>query len=54
MENLLERDAGRQRRGNGGAPVTAFVRLSPREREVLQLMAEGRSTKEIATDLASA
>jgi DNA-binding NarL/FixJ family response regulator len=31
--------------------VTAFVRLSPREREVLQLMAEGRATKEIAADL---
>jgi RNA polymerase sigma factor (sigma-70 family) len=29
----------------------AFSRLSPREREVLQLMAEGRSTKEIARDL---
>jgi RNA polymerase sigma factor (sigma-70 family) len=31
--------------------ATAFVRLSPREREVLQLMAEGRSTKEIAGQL---
>jgi RNA polymerase sigma factor (sigma-70 family) len=27
---------------------SAFARLSPREREVLQLLAEGRSTKEIA------
>jgi RNA polymerase sigma factor (sigma-70 family) len=28
--------------------TTAFTQLSPRERETLQLIAEGRSTKEIA------
>lgn len=30
---------------------SAFARLSPREREVLQLLAEGRSTRQIAEDL---
>lgn len=30
---------------------SAFSRLSPREREVLQLLAEGKSTKEMADDL---
>ncbi len=33
------------------AEGSAFARLSPREREVLQLLAEGRSTRQIAEDL---
>ncbi len=39
--------------GQARAPeASAFQRLSPREREVLQLLAEGRATKEIAGELA--
>jgi DNA-binding NarL/FixJ family response regulator len=35
----------------GGEPETATDRLSSREREILQLIAEGLSTKEVATSL---
>jgi len=35
----------------GGAPVSAYVVLTAREREVLQLMAEGKSTLQIASSL---
>lgn len=35
----------------GGRSADPLVGLSPRQREVLQLIAEGRSTKEIAFDL---
>jgi DNA-binding NarL/FixJ family response regulator len=35
----------------GDQPHSAFERLSPREREVLQLIAEGKATKEVAAML---
>jgi DNA-binding NarL/FixJ family response regulator len=38
-------------RGGAAGPKSVFEKLSGREREILQLMAEGRATKQIATDL---
>ncbi len=37
--------------GGGEASASAFKKLSPRERQVLQLTAEGRAMKEIAAEL---
>jgi len=34
-----------------GAPASAPARSSPREREIVQLLAEGKSSKEVATSL---
>ena len=36
---------------NGDQDASAFARLTPRERQVLQLLAEGSSSKQIAFDL---
>ena len=35
----------------GGEAISVFDRLTPRQREVLQMVAEGQSTKEIAREL---
>jgi len=50
-ENLLGDGGGHGGGGGGLSLLSPIMQLSPRQREVLQLIAEGRSTKEIAFDL---
>ncbi|MEA2709338.1 MAG: hypothetical protein QOF78_1939 [Phycisphaerales bacterium] len=51
IANVVVDDYVRRPPGQQNGETSAFARLTPREREVLQLMAEGRATKEIAMDL---
>ena len=51
IANVVVDDYVRRAPGQQTGEASAFARLTPREREVLQLMAEGRATKEIAMDL---
>jgi DNA-binding NarL/FixJ family response regulator len=41
----------RSTHANAGGEISAFSTLGPREREVLQLVAEGKASKEIATEM---
>jgi DNA-binding NarL/FixJ family response regulator len=51
LTNLAASQAASNRSGDLSALLSPMLHLSPRQREVLQLIAEGRSTKEIAFDL---
>jgi DNA-binding NarL/FixJ family response regulator len=48
----LDAELVRQLEGSGGAGGAELARLTPRQREILQLIAEGRSVRDIAERLA--
>jgi len=50
IADYLRRVSGGEAGGGGGATPASEL-LTPRQREILQLIAEGRSTKEIASIL---
>jgi DNA-binding NarL/FixJ family response regulator len=51
VRRSLRRAHGISRNGNGSAPKEPDVRLSPREREILTLLTEGKTQKQIAATL---
>lgn len=51
LTSLRKFDAARQAVGQPAASPTGGVRLSPRERQILELMSAGRTDKEIAQQL---